>query len=151
MWWLYTRFTSGKGQEGVLLGQIFRPSAAERDKLWITQGVTISDDQLNCSATQSTSFCVSQENCRKHKTYTQAPKYMIRFSSTYQNRFGEIYHYITCSSMDPLQWMGAVRMRVQTDDKNITIIHKQSTPLQSSNEHLVKLKKNAFVRNNHYH
>ncbi len=25
--------------------------------------------------------------------------------------------------MDPLQWMGAVRMRVQTADKNITI-HK---------------------------
>ncbi len=25
---------------------------------------------------------------------------------------------------DPLQWMGAVRMRVQTADKNITIIQK---------------------------
>ncbi len=24
--------------------------------------------------------------------------------------------------MDPLQWMGAVRMKVQTADKNITII-----------------------------
>ncbi len=30
--------------------------------------------------------------------------------------------------MDPLQWMGAVRMRVQTADKNITIIH--TTPVQ---------------------
>ncbi len=30
--------------------------------------------------------------------------------------------------MDPLQWMGAVRMRVQTADKNITVIHK-STPV----------------------
>ncbi len=30
-------------------------------------------------------------------------------------RFGEIKHYITCSPMDPQQWMGAVRMRVQTD------------------------------------
>ncbi len=30
-------------------------------------------------------------------------------------------------------WMGAVRMRVQTADKNITIIHKLSTPLQSIN------------------
>ncbi len=29
--------------------------------------------------------------------------------------------------MDPLQWMGAVRMRVQTAERNITIIHKQST------------------------
>ncbi len=25
--------------------------------------------------------------------------------------------------MDPLQWMGAVRRRAQTSDKNITIIH----------------------------
>ncbi len=25
--------------------------------------------------------------------------------------------------MDPLKWMGAVRMRVQTADENITIIH----------------------------
>ncbi len=25
--------------------------------------------------------------------------------------------------MDPLQWMGAVRMRVQTADKNITMTH----------------------------
>ncbi len=32
-----------------------------------------------------------------------------------------------CSAMDPLQWMGAVRMRVQTADKNITIIH--TTPV----------------------
>ncbi len=28
------------------------------------------------------------------------------------------------SPMDHLQWMGAVRMRVQTADKNITMIHK---------------------------
>ncbi len=47
-----------------------------------------------------------------------------------RNRFGEIQHWIqiqhcvTCSAMDPLQWMGAARMRVQTADKNITIIHK---------------------------
>ncbi len=26
--------------------------------------------------------------------------------------------------MDPLQWMGAVRMRVQTADKNITIMFR---------------------------
>ncbi len=34
---------------------------------------------------------------------------------------------ITCSAMYALQWMGAVRMRVQTGDKNITIIH--TTPV----------------------
>ncbi len=39
-------------------------------------------------------------------------------------RFGEMYHSISCSATDALQWMGAVRMRVQTADKNITIIHK---------------------------
>ncbi len=38
-----------------------------------------------------------------------------------------MYHYLTCSPMDALQWMGAVRMRVQTADKNITIIH--TTPV----------------------
>ncbi len=31
---------------------------------------------------------------------------------------------ITCSAVGPLQWMGAVRIRVLTADKNITIIHK---------------------------
>ncbi len=28
------------------------------------------------------------------------------------------------SPMDPLQWMGAIRTRVQAADKNIPIIHK---------------------------
>ncbi len=42
-------------------------------------------------------------------------------------RFGEMYHCITVSAMDALQWMGAVRMRVQTADKNIIIIH--TTPV----------------------
>ncbi len=51
------------------------------------------------------------------------------------NRFGEIKHYITCSPMDPLQWMGAVRMRVQTAEKNnpqvihMTSVH-QLTPCE---------------------
>ncbi len=40
----------------------------------------------------------------------------------YQTRFGEILHYITCSAMDPLQCMGAVRLRARTSDKT-TIIH----------------------------
>ncbi len=42
-------------------------------------------------------------------------------------RFWEMCHCITCLPMNPLQWMGAVRMRVQTADKNITIIH--TTPV----------------------
>ncbi len=42
--------------------------------------------------------------------------------------------------MDPLQWMGAVRLRVQTADKNITMIHKYSTQLRSNNWCPVKLK-----------
>ncbi len=28
-------------------------------------------------------------------------------------------HHIICSAMDPLQWMGAVRIRVQTTDENV--------------------------------
>ncbi len=31
---------------------------------------------------------------------------------------------MTCSSMDPLQWMGAVRMGVQTAKKTFGVIHK---------------------------
>ncbi len=42
--------------------------------------------------------------------------------------------------MDPLQWMGAVRMRDQTADKNIAIIHKVPTPLQSIKNSSVKQK-----------
>ncbi len=30
--------------------------------------------------------------------------------------------------MDPMQWMGAVRMRIQTADKNTTIIHNRLCP-----------------------
>ncbi len=42
-------------------------------------------------------------------------------------RFVEMCLCISVSAMDALQWMGAVRMRVQTADKNITIIH--TTPV----------------------
>ncbi len=49
----------------------------------------------------------------------------------HQNRCEKIQRCV--SLMNPLQWMGAVRMTVQTADKNITIIHKYSTPLQSIN------------------
>ncbi len=45
-----------------------------------------------------------------------------------QNRFWEMYYYITCSPMDSLQWMGAIRMRVQTADKNITSNPQHSSP-----------------------
>ncbi len=41
-------------------------------------------------------------------------------------RFGEMYHSITCSLMDALQWMGAVRMRVQTADQNHNNPHHSS-------------------------
>ncbi len=41
--------------------------------------------------------------------------------------------------MDPLQWMGAIRMRVQTADKNITTIHLKSS--------MVKICVCVFVRN----
>ncbi len=55
----------------------------------------------------------------------------------HHNRFGEIKHYINCSLMDPLQWMGAIRMGVQTADKSITIIH--TTPVHHLTSWSVKL------------
>ncbi len=46
--------------------------------------------------------------------------------------------------MDPLQWMGAIRMRVQTADKNITIIH--TNPVHQLK--FCEAKSCVFVRNN---
>ncbi len=45
--------------------------------------------------------------------------------------------------MDPLQWMGAVRMRAQTADKNITVIH--TTPVHQLMS--CDVKSCIFVRN----
>ncbi len=53
------------------------------------------------------------------------------------------HHCITCSAMYALQWMGAVRMRVQTADKNITIIH--TSPVQQSMS--FEAKSHMFLRN----
>ncbi len=47
----------------------------------------------------------------------------------HQKRFGEISHCITCTPVDPLQWMGAVRMRDLTAGKNITSNPHDSSPL----------------------
>ncbi len=52
----------------------------------------------------------------------------------HQNRFGEVLYYISCSAVDPLQSLGAVRMRVQTAEKkhhkNPQVVHM--TPVQKS-------------------
>ncbi len=47
------------------------------------------------------------------------------------NRFGEIKHYITCSSMDPLTVNGCRQNDSKTADKNSTIIH--TTPVHQIN------------------
>ncbi len=52
-------------------------------------------------------------------------------------------HHISVSAMDVLQWMGAVRMRVQTADKNITIIHTTPVHQLTSGED----KSCVFLRN----
>ncbi len=39
-------------------------------------------------------------------------------------RLKEMYRYTTCSPLDPLRWMGAIKIRAQTADKNITITHR---------------------------
>ncbi len=51
----------------------------------------------------------------KESSHPQAIQDVDEFVSS-----SELIWRITCSPMDPLQWMGAVRMRVQTADKNIT-------------------------------
>ncbi len=52
---------------------------------------------------------------------------------------------VTCSPMDPLQWMGAVIMRVQTAEKNISIIHKPSiNVLCNKRLHVFKKQVKAF-------
>ncbi len=48
-------------------------------------------------------------------------------------RFEEIEHSIICSAMDPLKWMGAVRMRVQTADTNNFIPNMQLLASQDVN------------------
>ncbi len=60
------------------------------------------------------------KNCWKH---IQAIQDVDEFVSSWEQiwRNLALHHLLT---MDPLQWMGAVRRGVQTADKNITIIHK---------------------------
>ncbi len=53
--------------------------------------------------------------------------------------------FITCSPMDPLQWMGAVRMRVQTADNNITSNPHHSSPVHQLTS--CEVKSYVFVRN----
>ncbi len=51
-----------------------------------------------------------------------------------RNTFGEILHYIICSPKDPLQGMGAVRMKVQKHHNNLQVmqvIHKHVCYKQS--------------------
>ncbi len=40
------------------------------------------------------------------------------------NEFGTDLKKFVITSLDPLQWMDAIRMRVKTADKDITIIYK---------------------------
>ncbi len=84
---------------------------------------------------------VFKETVLPKMTFTE--NRLTLFVFFHQNRFGEIQHNITWSPMDTLQWMGAIRMRVQTADKNITAIH--TTPVH----HLIccELKSCMFVRN----
>ncbi len=53
------------------------------------------------------------------------------------------YTITSCSPMDYLQWMGAVRMRVQTADKSITVIN--TTPVHQLTS--CEVKSCIFVKN----
>ncbi len=78
-------------------------------------------------------------------THPQAIQHVYEFVSSP----GQIIITITCSLMDPLQWMGAVRMRVQTADKNSTSNPHNCSPLLTSCEvrsGMFVKKKNAPLR-----
>ncbi len=91
-----------------------------------------------CKCVKSFSVAINTD-CATHAVFNIVHPKMKPGENVYtlihaiQNRFGYIYHCITCSPVDYLQWMGAVRMRVQTADKYITIIHKKSTQSQPIN------------------
>ncbi len=61
-------------------------------------------------------------------------------------RFREMLQCITCSAMDALQWMGAVRMRVQTADKNITIIYITPVHQFTSWEDKMRVVRNKSIK-----
>ncbi len=73
---------------------------------------------------------------KKRKVHTQAIQDLDKF--LHGKTFGEMCLCISVSAMDALQWMGAVRMRVQTADKNITIIHEWSTWLNFTSQNSPK-------------
>ncbi len=90
------------------------------------------------------------ELSQKWKSAENLPKIYspqtIQYVTCFCIRYGEMYHYITCSPVDHLQWMGAVRMRVQTAAKNITnitVIH--TTPVYQLM--YCEVKSCTFVRN----
>ncbi len=65
----------------------------------------------------------SLQNENDEYLLTHRPFEMQMSLILHRNSLGEIYRlaFITCS---PMESMGAVRMRAQTADKNITITHK---------------------------
>ncbi len=56
-------------------------------------------------------------------TLMKAIQDVTKFVSSLKHIWRNLASNIICSPMDALQWMGAVRMRVQTSYKNITIIY----------------------------
>ncbi len=73
-------------------------------------------------ASCSDSFWISHSN---HQFHLNSFSINLSFQEVDKlwSRFREMKYYIPCTLMDPLQWMGAVRMRVQAADKSMTIIH----------------------------
>ncbi len=78
--------------------------------------------QCSLSARSSSPKNENVLNLRPSKMYLFLSETSFWSLFLHRNRFGYILHHITCSPMDPLQWMGAVRMRVQTVDKNASQI-----------------------------
>ncbi len=56
--------------------------------------------------------------------------------------FGKIQYNINWSQIDPLLWMGAVRMRVQTTDTNVTVIH--TTPVLKEHSTILEIGSSSY-------
>ncbi len=77
-------------------------------------------------------------------SHSQPIQDVDEFVSSWEQFWRNVALHHTCSEMYALQWMGAVRMRVQAADKNITIII-HTTPVQSISECLEKWKAVCLV------
>ncbi len=78
-------------------------------------------------------------------SHPQASQDVDAFVSSSEQIFRIFWRNIAYSRTDPLQWMGAVRMRFPTADKNIVIIQKKHPHDSSQSTDILWSKKNKEI------